>query len=43
MNEALAFLNSLFTVIAGLALILFGAAWLTLLPSLGLAWVMGWL
>lgn len=43
MNEALAFLNSLFTVIAGLSLILFGAAWLTLLPSLGLAWLAGWL
>lgn len=43
MNDALEFLNSLFTVIAGLTLILFGAAWVTLLPSLGLAWVAGWL
>lgn len=43
MNETLEFLNSLFTAIAGLSLILFGAAWITLLPSLGLAWLAGWI
>lgn len=43
MNDVLAFLNSLFSVVAGLSLVLFGLSWLTLLPSLGLAWAMGWI
>ncbi|MGV6875909.1 hypothetical protein ACUSIJ_24890 [Pseudochelatococcus sp. B33] len=43
MNDVLELINGLFATIAGLALALFGLAWLTLLPSLGLAWLAGWI
>lgn len=43
MNDALVLINSAFEVVAGLSIALFVFAWLTLFPSLGLAWVAGWL
>lgn len=43
MNEALELVNSVFMAVAAISITLFSLAWVTLLPSLGLLWILGWL